>query len=262
MRSLFRLGTVPRVLPAINTGLRCESAKHSEFLRQDRPYFQCRSCRYQCGPVSGTVFKSSKRPLPTWVPAMHLMTQAKNNVSALDLKRVLALFYPTAWLLELKIMRVMVNQEQWRQLTGWVEINNLADDAYRGGEVQGGKAGHGWPNNIPFVAAVQTTESGQLIYMCLSQRPLVKESVQTIVEQSLAASVNLLSNGLDCFKAVRMGILHKPHVTAAVRPAPSTRASLPSTWLWATSKRRCPAPITPSDSGSARIDIWAKCSTC
>ena len=67
---------------------------------------------------------------------MHLMTQAKNNVSALELKRHLGVSYPTAWLLKHKIMQVMVEREERRQLTGRIEI----DDAYLGGEVHSGKA--------------------------------------------------------------------------------------------------------------------------
>ena len=51
-----------------------------------------------------------------WFLAMHLMTQAKNNVSALELKRHLGMSYPTAWLLKHKIMQVMANREQWCQL--------------------------------------------------------------------------------------------------------------------------------------------------
>ncbi len=188
---------------------RCKGGWHSEFRRQDRLYFQCSACRYQCSVVSGTVFESSKLPLPMWFLAMHLMTQAKNNVSALELKRHLGVSYPTAWLLKHKIMEVMVLREQWRQLTGRIEI----DDAYLGGEVHGGKAGRGSPNKIPFVAAVQTTESGQPILMCLSQRPFTKESIQAFAEKSLVAPATLVSDGLGCFKAVRgTGILHEPHV--------------------------------------------------
>jgi hypothetical protein len=111
--------------------------------------------------------------------AMHLMTQAKNIVSALELKRHLGVSYPTEWLLKHKIMQVMVVCEQWRQLTGRVEI----DDAYLGGEVQGGKAGRGSPNKIPFVAAIQTTESGRLVLMCLSQRPFTKASIQAFIRE-------------------------------------------------------------------------------
>ena len=189
---------------------RCKGSWHSEFSRQDRLYFQCSGCRYQCSLVSGTVFESSKLPLPTWFLAMHLMTQAKNNVSALELKRHLGVSYPTAWLLKHKLMQVMVDREQCRQLTGRVEI----DDAYLGGEVQGAKAGRGSPNKIPFVAAVQTTESGQAVLMCLSQRPFTKASIQDFAQRSLAAPATLVSDGLGCFTAVRgMGILHEPHVT-------------------------------------------------
>ena len=189
---------------------RCKVDCHSEFRRQGRLYFQCSGCRYQCSLVSGTVFESSKLALPKWFLAMHLMTQAKNNVSALELKRHLGVSYPTAWLLKQKIMQVMVDREQWRQLTGRVEI----DDAYLGGAVRGGKAGRGSPNKVPFVAAVQTTESGQPILMCLSQRPFTKESIQAFAEKSLAAPATLVSDGLGCFTAVRgTGILHEPHIT-------------------------------------------------
>jgi len=189
---------------------RCAGGWHSEFRRQDRLYFQCSACRYQCSLLSGTVFESSKLPLPTWFLAMHLMTQAKNNVSALELKRHLGVSYPTAWLLKHKIMEVMVLREQWRQLTGRVEI----DDAYLGGEVQGARSGRGSPNKVPFVAAVQTTESGEPMLMCLSQRPFTKESVKAFAEKSLAAPATLVSDGLGCFTAVRgTGILHEPHVT-------------------------------------------------
>ena len=176
-------------------GFVCSRGKddcHSEFRRQGRLYFQCSACRYQCSLVSGTVLESSKLALPKWFLAMHLMTQAKNNVSALEIKRHLGVSYPTAWLLKQKIMQVMLNRRQWRQLTGRVEI----DDAYLGGEVHGGTAGRGSPNKVPFVAAVQTTESGQPVLMCLSQRPFTKESIQAFAEKSLAAPATLVSDGL------------------------------------------------------------------
>ena len=189
---------------------RCKGTAHSEFRRQQRLYFQCSACRYQCSLVAGTVLESSKVPLTSWFLAMHLMSQAKNNVSALELKRHLGVSYPTAWLLKHKIMQVMTLREANRRLTGRVEI----DDAYLGGEVRGGKPGRGSPNKVPFVAAVQTTESGQPVLMCLAPRPFTKESIQAFANQSLAAPATLVSDGLGCFTAVRgTGILHEPHVT-------------------------------------------------
>ena len=46
---------------------------------------------------------------------MHLITQAKNSVSSLELKRHLGVSYPTAWLMKHKIMEVMLQREDSRQ---------------------------------------------------------------------------------------------------------------------------------------------------
>jgi hypothetical protein len=82
---------------------------------------------------------------------MHLLTQSKNNVSALELKRHLGVCYKSPWLMKHKLMEVMRQREDSRQLDGRVEI----DDAYLGGERSGGKRGRGSQNKVPFVAAVQ-----------------------------------------------------------------------------------------------------------
>lgn len=66
---------------------RCQRAEYSEFRKASLLYFQCGACRYQCSLVAGTIFAATKLPLPKWFLAMHLITQSKNNVSALELKR-------------------------------------------------------------------------------------------------------------------------------------------------------------------------------
>ena len=188
----------------------CAATQCCEYRRRSRLYFQCDTCRFQCSLISGTIFDSTKQPLPKWFVAMHLMTPAKNNVSALELMRHMGVSWPTAWLVKHKLMQVMLVREEDRQLTGRVEI----DDAYVGGEHHGGKPGRGSPNKVPFVAAVQTTESGAPVLICLSPRPFTKESIQTFAAKSLAAPVTLVSDGLGCFTAVQgTGILHEPHIT-------------------------------------------------
>lgn len=112
--------------------LRCQTNWHSEFRRDDRLYFQCDACRYQCSPVSGSVFESSKLPLPEWCPAMHLMTQAKNNVSALELKRHLGVSYPTAWLLMHKLIEVTFQREESRRPFTKESIQALAEMSLAG----------------------------------------------------------------------------------------------------------------------------------
>jgi hypothetical protein len=111
--------------------------------------FQCHACRHKTTLTSGTIFHSSKLPLTTWFQAMHFPTQSKNNVSALELMRLIGVCYRTAWRL-----KQMAERESPRKLEGRVEV----DDAYLGGAHLGGKRGRGSQNKVPFIAAVATSQ--------------------------------------------------------------------------------------------------------
>ena len=65
----------------------CGGPPSCSFRRGGRLLWQCARCRHQCSVISGTVFESTKLPLTSWFLAMHLLTQSKNNVSALELGR-------------------------------------------------------------------------------------------------------------------------------------------------------------------------------
>ena len=128
---------------------------------------------------------------------MHLLTQAKNNVAALELMRHLGVSYKTAWLMKLKLLQVMTERESSRVLKGRVEI----DDAYLGGE-RPGKRGRGSENKVSFVAAVQTTEDGKPVVACFVRIPFTKEAVEAWAKKALAPSAQVLSDGLGCFRGV------------------------------------------------------------
>jgi hypothetical protein len=149
----------------------CGCGQSSSFRREGRLYFQCTACRHQCSVISGTIFEATKLGLKRWFLAMHLLSQSKNNVAALELMRHLGVCYKTAWLVKHKLMEVMRGREDGRQLEGRVEI----DDAYLGGERSGGRAGRGSENKAAFVAAVQTTPVGQPQFVCLRQQPFTHE---------------------------------------------------------------------------------------
>jgi ribosomal protein L37AE/L43A len=176
----------------------CGASAHGTFVRDGRRYWQCAACRHQSSAISGTIFESTKLPLTRWFLAMQLLTQSKNNVSALELMRQLGVCYKTAWLLKHKLMEVMRLREESRQLDGRVEI----DDAYLGGERVGGRAGRGSENKVPFIAAVQTSPDGKPICVCFAQQPLTSESVAIFAARSLATSAQVVSDGLWCFGAV------------------------------------------------------------
>ena len=188
----------------------CGGGHSSSFRRQGRLYFQCTACRHQCSATSGTIFGATKLPLTRWFLAMHLLTQSKNNVAALELMRHLGVCYKTAWLIKHKLMEVMRVREQGRQLDGRVEI----DDAYLGGERSGGKTGRGSENKVPFVAAVQTTPAGQPQLACLRQQPFTTEAMAMFAASSIAPSATVVSDGLWCFGGVQIvGAEHERIVT-------------------------------------------------
>ena len=188
----------------------CGGGHSSSFRRQGRLYFQCAACRHQCSVTSGTIFGATKLPLTRWFLAMHLLTQSKNNVAALELMRHLGVCYKTAWLIKHKLMEVMRVREDGRQLDGRVEI----DDAYLGGERSGGKTGRGSENKVPFVAAVQTTPAGQPELVCLRQQPFTTEAMAMFAASSIAPSATVVSDGLWCFGGVQIvGAEHERIVT-------------------------------------------------
>lgn len=177
---------------------RCGSASRTEFRRGTLLYQQCSACQYQCSLIAGTIFASTKLPLKTWLLAMHLLTKAKTNLSTLELMRDLAVSYRSAWLIKHKLMETMRLREESRQLSGRVEI----DDSYLGGERVGGKPGRGSENKVPFVAAVQTTEDGKAVRVCLALRPFTNESMTEFAARSLVRPLTLVSDGLPCFVAM------------------------------------------------------------
>lgn len=188
----------------------CGCTRRCTFERKGLRYWQCSVCREQTTVTCGTIFQSTKRPLTTWFLAMHLLTQAKNNVSALELKRHLGVRYKTAWSIKRKLMEVMREREESRQLDGRVEI----DDAYLGGGLPGGKSGRGSENKVPFIVAVQTTEAGHPLFACLTELEFTKDVIARWAKQSLCAPARVVSDGLWCFQAVTAsGAAHERAVT-------------------------------------------------
>ena len=188
----------------------CGCTCSSSFVRRGRRYWQCSRHRHQSTLISGTAFEATKLPLTRWFLAMHLLTQAKNNLSALELMRHLGVCYQSALLMKHKVMEVMRLREEGRRLTGRVEI----DDAYLGGERSGGKRGRGTENKVSFVAAVQTTESGQAVLACFAALPFTKEAVSDFMDRSLALPLTVVSDGLGCFTAAQgRGAVHDREVT-------------------------------------------------
>jgi hypothetical protein len=189
---------------------RCGGQRAWTWQRQAHAYRVCESCDHQCSVTAGTVMHHTKLPLRRWFLAMFLLSQAKNGISALELKRHLGVSYPTAWLVKHKLMLAMQEAEADRQLTGRVEM----DDAYLGGERSGGKPGRGSENKVPFVVAVQTIGPNHKPHrVCLAQIPHRLAEVSSFCSHHLQRPLTVWSDGLACFAAAQAAGIHQPVVT-------------------------------------------------
>lgn len=100
--------------------------------------------------------------------------------------------YKTVWPPKHKLMQVLSEREADRQLSGRVEI----DDAYQGGELPSGKSGRGSENKMSFTAAVQTTETGTPLKVCLKNLEFTMEAINDWAKKALSASAQVVSDGL------------------------------------------------------------------
>lgn len=194
---------------------RCAGARYA-CTHHGRKLWECLGCGYQCSSIVGTVFEHTKLPLSIWFLAIYLLTQSKNAVSALELKRQLGVSYKTAWLIKHKLLQTMLLREEPRRLEGRVEI----DDAYLGGE-KAGKRGRGSGNKTAFVAAVQTGAEGKPLFMRLTPvAGFTHAALKQWAANSLAPTAHVVSDGLWCFGAVtHTAAAHERHVVGGGRQA-------------------------------------------
>jgi ISXO2-like transposase domain/Transposase zinc-ribbon domain len=194
---------------------KCQSTSYCVVWHGKRKTFQCNCCHSQVTLTAGTIFHATRLSLVIWFQAIFLLTQTKNNISAMELMRVLGVCYRTSWRLKHKLMQVMREGEESTVLSGRVEI----DDSYLGGENPGGKVGRGSENKVPFVAAVQTNEKGHPLYAIFSPvKAFNKEEIASWACGSLAPLTTVVSDGLACFRAVTAaGCYHEPQVVGKKR---------------------------------------------
>jgi hypothetical protein len=195
---------------------KCGGDAHCVLHHGHHKVFQCNACRHQTSLIAGTLFQGTKLPLKTWFLAIYLVSQAKTGLSALALKRQLGVSYPTAWLVQHKLMQAMTEREARYTLSGKVQV----DDAYLGGERVGGKVGRGSENKVPFVAAVSLTDETHPLRIKLGVVAGFKRTaIAQWARESLAVGSTVYSDGLACFNAVtKAGCTHQSTVVAGRKP--------------------------------------------
>jgi len=191
-----------------------------------RKVYQCNHCHHQTSLTSGTIFSSTKLPLSQWFLAIHLITQSKMGMSALELKRQVGVSYNTAWSMKQKVMQVMKERDDKKPLSGVIQL----DDVYWGGELHDGSRGRGSKNKTPFVAAVSLNEEGHPVAMNMN---VVKgfrlTEISRWAQLHLEPGSTVVSDGLAYFSAVKDADCN--HVAIVTGGGPQSVAKEEFAWV-------------------------------
>lgn len=198
------------------TGFVCPKCSNKTYCELKRHHlFQCNECHTQTSVTSGTIFHATKAGLKTWFLSIYLLTQSKNGISSLELKRHLGVAYDTAWSIRQKLMQVMLERDNDKQLFGNIKI----DDAYLGGELIGGKRGRGSENKTPFLTALEEDKESKPLEIKLNKvNGFRKVEVEHWCKHHLEPSSVVVSDGLRCFSGIEdAGLRHEVEIVGSGR---------------------------------------------
>jgi transposase-like protein len=114
-------------------GFVCPRCTHRGGWRASDRRFTCGACGLRSSATAGTIFDRTRTPLTVWFTAAWHFSTSKDGISALGLKRALAIgSYQTAWTLLHRFRAALARPDQ-DLLTGPVEV----DETFIGGEEKG-----------------------------------------------------------------------------------------------------------------------------
>ena len=183
------------------SGYRCPKCNHDQYyFIGTRSLYQCCSCRHQASLLSGTICASSKLPISTWFLALYFISQSKEGISSLKLRRFLGISQTASMRIKHKLQMVMKKADDTRQLKGLVQI----DDVYWGGKRSGCKRGRGADGKSPFVAALQRNAKGHPIFIRFSRvGGFTSKEMLRWAQKHLHPASMVVSDGLACFKSFK-----------------------------------------------------------
>jgi transposase-like protein len=181
-------------------GFICPRCGHVEYYLVERNnLYQCAKCKKQTSLTAGTLLHRTHLPLTKWFWAIYLISRDKRGCSALTLKNMIQVSYPTAWLLFQKIRSAMAAKERDYILNGIVVI----DDAYYGGVIENKKRGRGTEQAKVLVSISLNKMGAPLFAKMKVVEDLKSETVATIVSEMIEKGSVLRSDSYNSLATLK-----------------------------------------------------------
>jgi transposase-like protein len=224
------------------TGFVCPACGHEGGWRLGDSRFMCGGCSGRTSVTAGTIFERTRTPLTVWFTACWLFATGKDGISALSLRRTLAIgSYQTAWAMLHRLRSVLVRPGRDR-LSGRVEI----DETYIGGQEVGLSGGRASGKKVLTGIAVEILEPKG--FGRCRMRPLADASAASLhpfVTDFVEPGATIITDGWQGYRGLEQcGYLHEPHSQRAARasgedagdllPGVHRVASLAKRWLLGT----------------------------
>jgi transposase-like protein len=115
-------------------------------LKSEVKRHHCNSCKRHFSVLNGTIFEHTRLPMRKWFTLITLMLNAKQGISAMNLKRNLNTSYKTCWYAAMRVRCAMI--DDCTELQNIVEM----DEAFLGGKPR--KKNERPPDNVPSLSTV------------------------------------------------------------------------------------------------------------
>jgi hypothetical protein len=222
-------------------GFVCPRCGHIGGWRLGDGRFKCPECSACPSATAGTIFDRTRTPLTVWFAACWLFATGKNGISALSLKRTLAIgSYQTAWAMLHRLRSVLVRPGRDR-LAGAVEVDETyigGFEPWRGGRSRGKKV---------IVGIAVEIRNPRGIGRC-RMRPLAdlsSGSLHPFVADHVESGTKVITDGWDGYRGLeKLGYVHDRRSQRAAEargedlgqllPAVHRVASLAKRWLLGT----------------------------
>jgi transposase-like protein len=223
-------------------GFTCPSCSREVGWRLRDGRFMCSWCGERTSVTAGTIFDRTRTPLTVWFTVCWLLASGKDGISALSLKRTLAISsYQTAWAMLHRLRSGLVRPGRDR-LVGRVEV----DETFIGGEEKGLRGGRSRGKKILTCIAVEILEP-KGFGRCRMQ-PVADASgpsLHAFVTSHVEPGATVITDGWQGYRGLeKLGYVHERRSQRAAEargedpsellPAVHRVASLAKRWLLGT----------------------------